>query len=348
MFLGHLLRVHGQDRLERFGKSFLEDGFFERYVESLNFENTLVLGIFFDGILRASAELRSLQQHWGEEAELAIIVERPWHGLGLSGTLAWNALRRAKELGAREVFIHSNFEKATSARLLRLLGKELRHGTSLGLLSVDLYASRDNESEAAGGFIRLELDRRFLHSARQNSAKTGSSLETAMALQFGSTAPDFVAQTTEGPIHFHDWLGDSWGLLFSHPKDFTPVCTTELGAVAALKSEFDRRNVKIMGLSADPVSEHLQWRRDIEEVTGHALNFPLAGDWRLKIAKLYGMLPADAGEWADLRSAEANSDCSQCLCDRPCQKNSLDFYLPDGGRTQFYRDFALDRCVAVS
>jgi len=127
-----------------------------------------------------------------------------------------------------------------------------------------------------------------------------------MALQLGDKAPDFVAETTQGRIHFHEWLGDSWGILFSHPKNFTPVCTTELGAMAELKGEFDRRDVKIIGLSVDPVSDHLQWRQDIEDVTGHALNYPLAGDFRLKIAKLYGMLPTNAGDISTWRTAEDN------------------------------------------
>ncbi len=336
MFLAHLLRLHEQDRLERFGSFSSEHGFFESYVGSINFENTLVLGIFLDGVLRASAELRSLHSHWGKEAELAIIVERPWHGLGLSSALVRNVLSRAKELGIRELFIHSDLEKRRSAKLLRLLGKELRDGTSAGLLSVDLYVSRDEESGAEGVFMHLDLDgceTAFWHSARQHPAKTGANQETGMALQLGDTAPDFVAQTTEGPIHFHNWLGDSWGILFSHPKNFTPVCTTELGAVAALKSEFDRRNVKVMGLSADPVSDHLQWRHDIEDVTGHALNFPLAGDWRLKIAKLYGMLPAEAGEWSDLRTPEQNQTVRSVFLIDPAKKiRSVLMYPMEAGR----------------
>ena len=160
MFLAHLLRLHGQDRLERFGSSSLEDGFFERYVESINFENTLVLSVFFDGILRASAELRSLHPHWGRDAELAVIVERPWQSGGLNTALVWSALSRAKELGIRELFIHANLEEQWSAKLLRSLGKELRYGTSLGLLSIDLYASTNKECGATGGFIRLKLDGR--------------------------------------------------------------------------------------------------------------------------------------------------------------------------------------------
>jgi alkyl hydroperoxide reductase subunit AhpC len=113
------------------------------------------------------------------------------------------------------------------------------------------------------------------------------------ALKLGDTAPDFDAATTDGPIRFHDWIGDSWAVLFSHPKDFTPVCTTELGCMARIKSEFDRRGVKIMGLSVDPVERHVAWARDIEETQGHALNFACIGDSDYKVSKLYGMLPAD-------------------------------------------------------
>jgi alkyl hydroperoxide reductase subunit AhpC len=114
-----------------------------------------------------------------------------------------------------------------------------------------------------------------------------------MTLKIGDTAPDFEAQTTEGPIQFHDWLGDSWGVLFSHPKDFTPVCTTELGYMAKIKPEFDRRGVKVIGLSVDPVDRHLDWARDIEETQGYAPNYPTIGDDDYKVSKLYGMLPAD-------------------------------------------------------
>jgi thioredoxin-dependent peroxiredoxin len=127
-----------------------------------------------------------------------------------------------------------------------------------------------------------------------------------MALQLGDTAPDFERDTTEGRIRFHEWLGNSWGILFSHPKNFMPVYTTELGTMAGLKGEFDRRNVKILGLSVDPVSDHAKWAQDIEDVTGHAPNYPLVGDHDLKVAKLYGMLPADAGDTSQGRTAAAN------------------------------------------
>ena len=115
-----------------------------------------------------------------------------------------------------------------------------------------------------------------------------------MALRLGDTAPDFQATTTQGPIKFHEWLGNSWGVLFSHPKDFTPVCTTELGYMARLKPEFDKRNVKIIGLSVDPVDRHSQWAHDIEETQGTAPNYPMIGDPDLAISKLYDMLPAEA------------------------------------------------------
>jgi thioredoxin-dependent peroxiredoxin len=114
-----------------------------------------------------------------------------------------------------------------------------------------------------------------------------------MALQLGDEAPDFTAASTEGEIKFHEYLGDSWGVLFSHPKDFTPVCTTELGYMAKLKPEFDKRNVKILGLSVDPVDKHSKWAQDIEETQGHAPNYPLIGDADFNVSKLYGMLPAD-------------------------------------------------------
>jgi alkyl hydroperoxide reductase subunit AhpC len=114
-----------------------------------------------------------------------------------------------------------------------------------------------------------------------------------MALQIGDTAPDFEAETTEGPIRFYDWLGDSWAVLFSHPRDFTPVCTTELGYLAKIKPEFDRRDVKIIGLSVDPVSNHEKWAADIEETQGFAPNYPMVGDVDFNVSKLYGMLPAD-------------------------------------------------------
>src|SRR5580658_8787308 len=128
-----------------------------------------------------------------------------------------------------------------------------------------------------------------------------------MSLQLGDTAPDFTAQTTDGPISLHEWAGGKWVVLFSHPKDFTPVCTTELGAVARLKPEFDKRNVKAIGLSVDPVENHARWAKDIEETQGAAPNYPMIGDTDLAISKLYGMLPAGAGETSEGRTAADNA-----------------------------------------
>jgi len=127
-----------------------------------------------------------------------------------------------------------------------------------------------------------------------------------MPLRLGATAPDFTAETTEGPIKFHDWIGDKWAMLFSHPKDFTPVCTTELGYVAKLKSEFDKRNMKVIGLSVDSVDDHKRWSRDIEETQGAAPNFPMIGDPELQVAKLYDMLPAETTGGAAGRTAADN------------------------------------------
>jgi alkyl hydroperoxide reductase subunit AhpC len=123
-----------------------------------------------------------------------------------------------------------------------------------------------------------------------------------MALQLGDIAPDFTAPSTAGTIRFHEYLGDSWGVLFSHPKDFTPVCTTELGEVARLKPEFDKRNVKVVGLSVDSVEDHQRWKSDIEETQGHALNFPLLGDAQRTVAELYGMIHPKALETLTVRS----------------------------------------------
>ena len=127
-----------------------------------------------------------------------------------------------------------------------------------------------------------------------------------MSLRIGSEAPDFTAETTEGSINFHEWLGDGWGLLFSHPKDFTPVCTTELGSVAKLKPEFDKRGIKAIGLSVDSVADHLAWSKDIEETQGAAVNYPMIGDEDLAVAKLYGMLPAETAGSAEGRTAADN------------------------------------------
>ena len=147
-------------------------------------------------------------------------------------------------------------------------------------------------------------------------------------LPIGSDAPDFQAQTTEGPIRFHEWLGSSWGVIFSHPKDFTPVCTTELGYMARIKPEFDKRGVKIIGLSIDPVDRHAGWAKDIAETQGTAPNYPMIGDVDLKVAKLYGMLPADAGESCEGRTAADNATVRNVYVIGPDKKIKLVLSYP--------------------
>src|SRR6187455_1913798 len=144
-----------------------------------------------------------------------------------------------------------------------------------------------------------------------------------MALTIGDTAPDFTAQTTEGEISFHDWLGDSWTVLFSHPRDFTPICTTELGYLAKIKPEFDKRGVKIIGLSVDPVDNHAKWAEDIRETQGFAPNFPMIGDPDLSISKLYGMLPAGAGGTSEGRTAADNQTVRNVFVIGPDKKIKL-------------------------
>ena len=147
-------------------------------------------------------------------------------------------------------------------------------------------------------------------------------------LPIGATAPDFEAMTTEGPLRFYEWLGDSWGVLFSHPKDFTPICTTELGYMARIKPEFDRRGVKIIGLSVDPVESHRGWSKDIEETQGHAPNYPMIADTELKVSKLYGMLPADAGESCEGRTAADNQTVRNVYVIGPDKKIKLVLSYP--------------------
>jgi alkyl hydroperoxide reductase subunit AhpC len=149
-----------------------------------------------------------------------------------------------------------------------------------------------------------------------------------MTLQIGSTAPDFKAQTTEGPISFYDWVGDGWCVIFSHPKDFTPVCTTELGFMAKLKPEFDKRNCKILGLSVDSVDDHVRWSKDIADTMGQAPNYPMIGDGDLAIAKLYGMLPANAGDTATGRTAADNATVRNVYIIGPDKKVKLVISYP--------------------
>ena len=149
-----------------------------------------------------------------------------------------------------------------------------------------------------------------------------------MSLRIGDTAPDFEAETTQGKIRFHEWLGDSWGILFSHPKDFTPVCTTELGYMAKLEPDFRKRNVKVIGLSADPVDRHQGWAKDIEETQGFAPNFPMIGDPTLAISKLYDMLPADAGDTSEGRTAVDNQTVRTVYVIGPDKKIKLALAYP--------------------
>jgi alkyl hydroperoxide reductase subunit AhpC len=149
-----------------------------------------------------------------------------------------------------------------------------------------------------------------------------------MALQIGDTAPDFEADTSEGRISFHDWLGDSWAVLFSHPKDFTPVCTTELGYMAKIKPEFDRRGVKIIGLSVDPVEKHGDWARDIEETQGYAPNYPIIGDSDFNVSKLYGMLPADTAGDPGSRTPADNQTVRNVFVIGPDKKIKLILVYP--------------------
>ena len=149
-----------------------------------------------------------------------------------------------------------------------------------------------------------------------------------MSLRINDTAPDFTAESTEGPISFHQWLGDSWGILFSHPKDFTPVCTTELGYLAKMKSEFDKRGVKIVGVSVDPVDSHTKWAKDIEETQGAAPNYPMIGDPTLAVSKLYDMLPADAGDTSEGRTPVTNQTVRTVFIVGPDKKIKLKIEYP--------------------
>lgn len=157
---------------------------------------------------------------------------------------------------------------------------------------------------------------------------TATASEITGIPKINDTAPDFTAETTQGTIHFHDWIGKGWAILFSHPKDFTPVCTTELGTMAKLQPEFAKRNVKIIGLSVDPVANHGKWAVDIEETQGAKVNYPMIGDPQLKIAKLYGMLPADAGETSEGRTPALNATVRTVFVVGPDKKIKLQLSYP--------------------
>jgi len=149
-----------------------------------------------------------------------------------------------------------------------------------------------------------------------------------MSLRINDVAPDFTADTTKGRISFHDWIGSGWAILFSHPKDFTPVCTTELGYMAGLEPEFKKRNTKIIGLSVDPVESHARWAQDIEETQGHKVNYPMIGDPQLKVARLYDMLPADAGETSEGRTPANNQTVRTVFVIGPDKKIKLMLAYP--------------------
>ena len=149
-----------------------------------------------------------------------------------------------------------------------------------------------------------------------------------MSLRINDEAPNFTAETTQGSINFHEWIGDGWAVLFSHPKDFTPVCTTELGYMAGLESEFAKRNAKILGLSVDPVDSHGKWAKDIEETQGHAVKYPMIGDPELKVAKLYEMLGADAGNTSEGRTPATNATVRNVFVVGPDKKIKLILIYP--------------------
>jgi len=149
-----------------------------------------------------------------------------------------------------------------------------------------------------------------------------------MSLRINDTAPDFTADTTEGEIRFHDWIGDGYAVMFSHPKDFTPVCTTELGVMAGMVDEFAKRDAKIIGISVDPVENHHKWKSDIETVSGNSVSYPMIGDTDLKVAKLYGMLPADTGETSEGRTAADNATVRSVFIIGPDKKIKLSLTYP--------------------
>ena len=168
-----------------------------------------------------------------------------------------------------------------------------------------------------------------------------------MSLRIGDLAPDFEADTTQGRIRFHDWIGDSWAVMFSHPKDFTPVCTTELGYMAKLKPEFDKRKTKIIGLSVDPVDNHKRWAGDIKETQGHEPNYPMIGDTNLDVSKKYGMLPADLTGGCDGRTAADNQTVRNVFVIGPDKKIKLIIAYPMSTGAQLRRGAARDRLDAA-
>jgi thioredoxin-dependent peroxiredoxin len=177
-----------------------------------------------------------------------------------------------------------------------------------------------------GPTFRILSDLKF--KFKEMTMTTATVNETHSVPRINDTAPDFTAETTQGTIHFHDWIGEGWAILFSHPKDFTPVCTTELGYMAKLQPEFAKRNTKIIGLSVDPVTNHSKWAADIEETQGAKVNYPMIGDPTLEIAKLYGMLPAAAGTTSEGRTAADNATVRTVFVVGPDKKIKLQISYP--------------------
>src|SRR5581483_10677357 len=192
-------------------------------------------------------------------------------------------------------------------------------------LAGGFYVSSVNASWEPG-----RADFRNLKNEKTQGAPmtTATASETYSVPRINDTAPDFTAETTQGTIHFHDWIGNGWAVLFSHPKDFTPVCTTELGAMAKLQPEFAKRNTKILALSVDPVSDHQKWQGDIEETQGAKVNFPMIGDPKLEVAKLYGMLPASAGDSSQGRTPNDNATVRTVFVIGPDKKIKMQLSYP--------------------
>ena len=177
---------------------------------------------------------------------------------------------------------------------------------------------------------RPELATEYLRNVLRGGKMSTATLTpaTSSVPRINDTAPDFTAETTQGPIHFHEWIGNGWAVLFSHPKDFTPVCTTELGAMAKLQPEFAKRNTKILALSVDPVGDHVKWQSDIEETQGAKVNYPMIGDPQLKVAKLYGMLPASAGDSSQGRTPNDNATVRTVFVIGPDKKIKMQLSYP--------------------
>jgi thioredoxin-dependent peroxiredoxin len=186
------------------------------------------------------------------------------------------------------------------------------------------------QSELSLGGTRTEAQTKqsFPAAGLRRELKTQTIEEISMSLRINSEAPNFTAETTQGKINFHEWIGDGWAILFSHPKDFTPVCTTELGYMAGLQPEFAKRNTKIIGLSVDPVTNHGKWAADIEETQGHKVNYPMIGDPELKVAKLYDMLPAEAGDSCEGRTPADNATVRTVFIIGPDKKIKLMLSYP--------------------